>query len=258
MSIENVWREGIHPALPPNAGHRRRMSWAIADWLAFERDLRAAFPNVFFYEEWSRVKDWPARPKLRIIERLDEPGIEREVCAMFPYPGWEPELAFDDTPGRSWRPFWTWKNYLSPHLRFSVWERDEPTKKAFSATERNRIVSSWGSRELTTSFRKSLPAEGRLVAKVLRMIEKRSRKVVPVDFRSYAEFRDGKGKIAAYAMRWESLYASTAVVEWAKSGPDRLVQFESPVHGSERGWLPPECLSDAHWEGIRRPKWAQR
>ncbi len=201
---------------------------------------------------------WPAHPKLRIIERLDEPGIERDICAMFPYPGWKPELELDDNPNRSWRPFWTWKNYLSPRLRFSIRPHDEPFRGSFSDTEPERKVSTWGSRDFTTSFRKSIPAERKLVAKVLRMIEKRSRKVVAIDYRSYAEYRDGKGKIAVYAMRGESLYVSPSVIEWAKSGPDRFVQLTGYIHGQEMGWLPTELVPEALWSGIKRPKWAQR
>lgn len=258
MTIENVWREGPMPTIPANAGERRTISWTLPDWLAFEREIRSAFPNAFFYEEWSRRSGPAAKPKPRILERLDEAGIEREVCVRFPYPGWEPELVLIDNPRPTWEPFWTWKHHVSPSLRFSVRRHDKAFERSFSSTEPSRVVSVWGVCDLTTSYRRQIPAERQLIAKILRMIERRSRKVVPVYFHSYADYCAGKGEISPGFMRQASCLASKSVIEWAKSGPDRLIFFQSIVENVVQVWMPAELIPESWWTGIRRPKWAQR
>lgn len=258
MTVENIWREGHRPTISPGAGHRWAVSWTLDDWRGFERDLRRAFPNVFFYENLGRAADRPERPEPRVLQRLDEPDIRRDICIMFPYPGWKPELVY--VPSKSWQcgAYWTWKNYLSPQLTFGIRPHDRPFETEFSAAEPDRRVQIWGRKEILSSYRRTIPEEGRIVGKIKRMVAARSCNTVALRFRSYADFRDGGGTIAADWMRWESLLASAAVIDWVKSGPDRLVMREDVGENLTMGRLPAELVPDGLWRGLRRPKWAAR
>jgi hypothetical protein len=257
MNIEDLMREGPHPAIPPNAGHRRTVSWTVPDWLAFEQDIRTAFPNAFFYECWKAKTDPVVAPTFRILGRLDEPDIVRDVGVMFPYPGWEPELVVIEPRRPDWLHHWTWKNYLSPHISFSVRPHNEPFEGLFCDSEPESTVQVWGTREILTSYRRELAAERRIVNRVLRMIDKRSGWAVPIYCKSYADFRAGNGRISRN-LRVERCRTSPAVIEWAKGDPNRVIRCQELYKDTVEVWMPLELVPEEWWAGIRRPKWTER
>ncbi len=257
MDIEDLMREGPHPVIPPNTGQRVTLSWTLPDWLAFERDIRTAFPGAFFYEKWRYSWEYVPRPSPRIVERLDDPGIERDINVMFPYPGWEPELVLIEPKGPTSPYSWTWKNYLSPRLTFSVRPHNDPFERRFRETEPDSVVQVWGTRDLLTSYRRELSAEGKMIRRILRMIDKRCGWAVPVRYASYADFRAGKGQISRY-LGSERCRASPAVIEWAMASEDRVIFCQEITNDIVEVWMPLERVPESLWDGIRRPKWAQR
>lgn len=257
MKFEELMREGPRPAIPPNAGHRISVSWSVPDWLAFEADIRTAFPNAFFYERWKAKTDPAVAPSFRILNRLDEPDIERDVCLMFPYPGWEPELFLQEPDYPGPMPHWTWKNYLSPRISFSMRPHNEPRDDIFCESEPESVVKVWGARDILTSYRRELFDERRLVGRIVRMIDRRSRWGVPVYSRSYADFRTGKGWISRY-LRNERCRVSPAVIDWANGGPRRLVRCQEVYKDTVSVWATLEQVPEEWWAGIRKPKWAER
>ncbi len=257
MDIEDLMREGPHPAIPPNTGERRTLSWTLPDWLAFERDIRTAFPNAFFYEKWPNKTEASVRPEIRVLKRLDEPGIGRGIGVMFPYPGWKPELVVIEPKSPDWVHYWTWKNYLSPCLAFSVRPHNDPFSDRLREVEPDSIVQSWGTRDLTTSYRREISAEGKMIRRILRMIDKRCGWAVPVRYASYADFRAGKGHISKY-LRTERCRASPDVIEWANGSPDRVIACQEIGMALFEVWMPLDRVPETLWDGIRRPKWAQR
>ncbi len=257
MKFENLMREGHVPAIYPNAGHRISVSWTVPDWLAFEQDVRTAFPNAFFYERWKAKTDPDVAPTFRVLSRLDEPDIERDVCVMFPYPGWKPELLLEMPERPGWPHHWTWKNYLSPRISFSMRPHNEPFEDIFRASEPDCAVQMWGTRDILTSYRKVLSDERKLVGKIVRMIDRRSRWAVEALCGSYAELLAGKGKISRY-LRTQRCRASPAVIEWANDGPNRLIFCQEVYKDTVLAWLTREQVPEEWWNGISKPKWALR
>ena len=257
MKIEDLMREGERPVIPPDAGHRITVSWTVPDWLAFEADIRAAFPNAFFYEEWPKMRDPEIKPEVRIINRLDEAGIRREINLMFPYAGWAPELEWIPPRDRTEMPFWTWRNYLSPIISFTMRQHNEPFEKIFRASEPNCAVQMWGRRDILTSYRKVLSDERKLVGKIVRMIDRRSRWAVEALCGSYAELLAGKGKISRY-LRTQRCRVSPAVIAWANEAPNRLIFCQEVYKDTVLAWLTLEQVPEQWWTGISKPKWALR
>lgn len=257
MKIEDLMREDERPAIPPNAGHRVAVSWTVPDWLAFERDIRAAFPNAFFYEDWPRKTDTKVAPTFRILGRLDEPDIRRDVKLMFPYPGWKPELVFIQPERPGWPHHWAWKNYLSPIISFSVRPHNEPFDDLFDAADPQSKIRTWSTCEIETSYRRQLSDEVRLVRKILRMADRRCARAVPVNFGSYADFLSGNGRVSRF-VRSERCLASSTVIDWANGAPDRLIRCLHLSEGTFEVWMPLERVPDSWWGDIPKPKWAQR
>jgi hypothetical protein len=96
-------------------GRHVTFAWCPEDWRRFELSVRAAYPNVFFYEELkSSEESGEAEPALMHIERLDHSQPGRTIKMLFPDPAWQPKLV--RRPDKWGKLHWTFDQYWSPRI----------------------------------------------------------------------------------------------------------------------------------------------
>ncbi|MBI3503961.1 MAG: hypothetical protein HY059_03905 [Proteobacteria bacterium] len=256
MRFEELCREGSFPAIVPNAGQRRSLCWRREDAGRLGEELKKAFPNVLFFEMPIRCEYRPENPNIRFFDRLDDAAVDTSVTAVFPYPGWKPDLVFEKTSSTG-RPFWHWAHYLSPIISFSINSYNRVNWNDWRGAAAEQPVENYFASDITTSYRRQLPEEARIQAKVVRLSDKMCTKVVAVIWRSYADFFAGRGEIWGKKKRLGILHVTRNVLGLYRAAPGRAIDLQVAPGGWGIGYLPVEEIPDSWWGDIPKPKWAQ-
>jgi len=257
MTIDLDFLEGEHPAIRPNAGHHVDAHWTDAERRLFGDKLRRKFPNALFFEAftWRDGENEAFKPSF--VGNLDESTPGKEVDVVFPPPAWRPEIVL--TRGKS-LPHWSWKYYLSPIIVISArpgpdW-RVQTVDWFGDAVDGTIRLADWI--KIRTSYRRELESERRIQAAVLRLAVGLGRQLVPVEWASYADYRNRNGRVSLSAMRVERRFASQGIIDWTRAAPRRDIYLSvGRTCRTGESWLPPEDVSDSWWGDIPKPKWAQ-
>ena len=256
MDIENLRREGFRPAIMPNAGVRRTLCWTREDAGRFGETLKKAFPNVLFYKPLRYRRYQPEQPTIEFFDRLD--GLEVDTCAeaIFPYPGWKPELVWEKwtTTGQ---PSWDWAHYLSPIITMHINTYDRVFKREWRDGNAEHQVETYLSCDISTSYRRQIAEESRIQAKVVRLADKMCIRTVAVVWMSYADFVAGRGKI------WDKKkvhirHVTKNVLDRYRAAPGRTLDLALGRDGWGIGYVPIDEIPEDWWNRKLRPKWAQR
>jgi hypothetical protein len=258
MDISDLKREGDHPVISPNAGQGREFCWAPADWGRYGEELKRAFPHVVFHEELGYEAHDEEKPEVRFFERLDDPAISQPITAVFPYPGWKPELVRVTHRLGPPTQYWTWKRYLSPRLRLSVRKQDKCALDNWRGQAADAPIEEWPASRYNSSYRRLLREEQQIATKAFRIAQKLSVRAVPVSWKSLADFREGRFRVSDAGFMIGKGWVSQRVVDWCLQKPQRVMQMFVNVPGSAHGCLPVERVPDSAWGDIHKPKWAQR
>lgn len=255
MDFDDLRREGEHPAIVPDAGLRRTLAWTRADCGRYGELLKQTFPNVLFFEDFGARARRPEKPTIRFVERLDEPDLWRNVEAVFPYPGWKPELTWQQSPYSPTLAFWHWSRYLSPIVTIGVSTYDRIcTANWRGAPDPVRYFHAC---HITTSYRRQLPDEASIQAKAVRIAEGLCVRMPLAFWESYEAFRTRKGKLRVRGGLVDSLHATPAAIDLARREADGVVDLATSSQDWAHSYLPLDAIPDSWWDGIRRPKWAQ-
>jgi len=259
FDFDELRREGPNPAIVPDNGLRREVCWMRPDYDEFGAAVKKRFPHALFFECPVGYEDEAeSPPEPRFLENLGDGRPNRTVQILFPYPGWKPDQVRVRHPfGDSW--FWTWANYLSPIVSVTMPIRNGGGPVTWQ--DRNGSTAVWNrmSRQITTSYRRILPDEKRLQAKIVRMAEWRCVRMVPVEWPSYEDrVAQRNGKVWTSAVRAGGGWVSPAVLAWARERPDHVVDLVPFQDGSGALFcVPPEIVPAAWWGEYPIPRWAQ-
>jgi len=260
MNIDDLMREGERPAISPNAGRVRDLAWTPEDWGRYGAALKAAFPDILFYEDFGHVAYREEKPEVRFFERLDDPAIARRIRAFFPYEGWKPDLVrvLHRFPYGSDPMYWTWAHYLSPLLGLNETSKRSAGHMDWRGQAVDAPIEVWHAGRLNTSYRRLLVEERRIEGKVYRLAQKQCVRAVPVDWSSLEDFRAGRFTVSKVGFMIGKGWTSQAVVDWCLEKPQRVIDLFVNVNGSAHACLPVERVPDSAWGDIRKPKWAER
>ena len=257
MDVRQLLWEGPDPATPPNTGRHIRFGWRLEDWKQFEKSVRAAYPNVFFYEQLKNSEEsGETEPPLTRIERLDQSRSDRTIRMLFPNPDWVPKLI--RLPDKRGKLYWTFDQYWSPRIWFGS-PADGP-----DATWQSRPwhidgvspVEVWASREIQSSFRRQFAHEVKCEAKIMRLACKIGRRMVRVRWESFADYRRGVGRVDRFFSTSASYFASDSVVEWCRRGDSRVLNLMTlNREGLALSHMPPEDVPEHFWGDVKKPKW---
>ena len=254
MDLKELMWEGPDPIVPPNLGHEVRFAWCPEDWRQFELSVRAAYPNVFFYEKFLRSeRSGEIEPKLMRIERLDQSRPGRVIQMLFPDPAWEPKLIRG--PNQYGKPEWDLDQYWSPRIwmgpptagprdNFVRWEGAEDAN-----------LPAWPGRSIQSSYRRQFENEVTCQSKILNLARKRGRRMVIVFWKSFADYQAGIGKVPERIFP-KNYFVSEGVLDWYRQSPKHMLGVNSMAG---RDWtfayLPPEDVPDHFWGDVKKPKW---
>jgi len=257
MDFDDLRREGPEPAIMPNAGRRQIIVWTRADAQRFVELLHDAFPNLFLYEYFGWRDSGEETPNVRILDRVDDPTIFQRVQGFFPYPGWKPELVRVGVGVPGERPHWTWARYLSPSFSFNIPRDDCPWRPEWKQENRARPFETWPRSDISTSYRRRLPEEQRIEAKIMRLARKICVRTVPVQWKTTDDYYNGRGKVSLGGLRVGEGWATQATIDWYRAAPNRLLGGNTWASGGGHGCIPVEEVPDSWWGDIPKPKWAQ-
>ncbi len=258
MDISDLKREGDHPVISPNAGQGREFCWAPADWGRYGEELKRAFPHVVFHEELGHEAYDEEKPVVRFFDRLDDPAISQPIHAVFPYEGWKPELVQATSRFGPPTKHWTWARYLSPSLRLFVRKQDRCALENWRGQAADAPIEEWPASRYNSSYRRLWREEQKIATKAFRIAQKLSVRAVPVYWKSLADFRAGRFKVAKSGFMVGDGWASQRVVDWCLQKPQRVMHMFVDATCGADGCLPVELVPDSAWGDIRKPKWAQR
>ncbi len=256
MDFENLRREGSRPAIVPNAGLRRTLCWTREDAGRYGEALKKAFPNVLFFKPLGHLANRPEKPTVQFLDRLD--GLDVDACAeaIFPYPGWKPDLVYEKwTP--TGKPSWDWAHYLSPTIRMGINTYGFIRKTQWGGPA-EKPTESYHSSEITTSYRKQIPEEARIQAKAIRLADKMCVRTVAILWMSHSDFLSGRGKIWGKNAEIGIRHVTQTVLDWYRAVPGRAIDLGASQDGWGISRLPVDEIPEDWWVGKRRPKWAQR
>lgn len=254
MDMKSLLWEGPHPAVPPNMGHDLSLLWEAEDWDRFMQSVREAFPNVVFFVELKSTEERsPDRPELRIVDRFV--GLEkyRTIKMLFPDPSWEPKYV--RIPNKWGAMEWTLDQYWSPRIWFSG-SLQEVGYQDWMGTAVEDPIAYWGTRGISTSYRRQIEREFKIQAKVLSLARKLGRRTVPIYWKSLKHFREGDGTV----YRWFSTTESCFISPGTMARYRRAKTLALGLHGVGLGMygfsrLPPEDVPDHFWGDVKKPKW---
>ncbi|MBI1245670.1 MAG: hypothetical protein GC202_11745 [Alphaproteobacteria bacterium] len=250
MNFEELRREGSTPAIYPNAGQCRYLCWTREDAGRYGEILKKAFPNILFYRDLGYRASRPEKPELVFLDRLDSLDADTRVEAVFPYPGWKPELVWE-------APSWHWKNYLSPIIMIGINTYDRIQKIEWSGVATDRPIENYFSTDIKTSYRRQIADEVRIQSKVIRLADQMCVRTISVIWMSYADYLAKRGKIWGKRQVYVR-HVTHAVMDWYRAAPGRMIDFS----GGRDGWgitnVPVDEIPDEWWKGKIRPKWTQR
>ena len=258
MDFDDLRREGSTPAISPNAGARRILCWTRRDIGAFGEALRKAFPDALFYEDFRPAKWIPEPPRPRILDRLDDPTIKRNIEIVFPFRGWKPEMASIARGPHPDDRFWTWSQYLSPVVTIWLNARDACVMQDWNGRAMDAPVEYWQESSITTSYRRELPEERRIAEKAVRIAERICVRAVPVGWLSYDDFRSKAERVSEVGLRYGFGWVTPAVLDWYRAAPNRAIRLKVGKNNYGTGCLPVEYVPDSAWGDVPKPKWAQR
>jgi hypothetical protein len=254
MDLKKLMWEGPAPIVPPNMGHRVNFAWCPEDWRRFELSVRAAYPNVFFYEGLLNSEEsGEAEPPLTRIERLDRSRRGRTIRMLFPDPTWEPKwIRRVDGSGN---PYWAFDQYWSP----IIW-MGSPTAESYEdrwwPRDGNPPVVAWPAQSIQSSYRRQFEHEATCQAKILNLARKIGRRMVKIRWESLADYRAGIGRVDPYFRSSEAHYVSDGVIDWYRQDRKRALFLNVlPQLGMAFSRMPPEDVPDHFWGDVKKPKW---
>lgn len=257
MDFNRLSREGSRPEIVPNAGLRRTLCWTNADCGRYGELLRKAFPDIVFFEDFSYCSHLAEPPVVRFLDRLDEPGIRRSVDAFIPYPGWRPDLVQERYRIPPCSEYWTWANYLSPHISIDVFPDVVPRRRGWHNYTEPEIVENWPRKDITTSYRRQIPAEASVQARAVRLADRLCVKTVLIAWDSEADFFAKRGQIWGRGKQLSIRHVTSKVLDWYRAAPARTIDLHVAPAGWAMSYLPVEDIPEDWWKGYIRPKWAQ-
>jgi len=254
MDLKKLMWEGSAPIVPPNMGHTVSFAWCPEDWRRFELSVRAAYPNVFFYEALLNSEEsGEAEPPMTRLERFDRSRPGRTIRMLFPDPTWEPKwIRRADGYGNL---YWTFDQYWSPR----IW-MGPPTAEPYECTwwlrdDRPPVVA-WQGRTIQSSYRRQFEHEARCQAKILNLARKIGRRMVEIRWESLADYRAGIGRVDRFFRSDRSRYASDGVIDWYRQDRKRALFLNVlPQLGMAFSYLPPEDVPEHFWGDVKKPKW---
>jgi len=258
MDFNELSREGPRPEIVPNAGLRRTLCWTNADCGRYGELLRSAFPGIVFYEDFGYRSHLAERPEVRFLDRLDEPGVRRTVGAFIPYPGWRPDLVREKHRIAPHNEYWTWAYYLSPHICIDVFPDIVPRNRSWRRECGAEILENWPNSDITTSYRRQIPAEMAVQAKIVRLADKLCTRTVLIAWESEADFLAKRGRIWGRGTQLAMRHVTSAVLEWYRAAPARSIDLQVAPAGWATSYLPVEEIPESWWGKKPKPKWAQR
>jgi hypothetical protein len=254
MDLKKLMWEGPAPIVPPNMGHTVSFAWCPEDWRRFELSVRAAYPNVFFYEGLLNSEEsGEAEPPLTRIERLDRSRRGRTIRMLFPHPTWEPKwIRRVDGSGN---PYWAFDQYWSP----IIW-MGSPTAESYEdrwwPRDGNPPVVAWPAQSIQSSYRRQFEHEATCQAKILNLARKIGRRMVKIRWESLADYRAGIGRVDPYFRSSEAHYVSDGVIDWYRQDRKRALFLNVlPQLGMAFSRMPPEDVPDHFWGDVKKPKW---
>lgn len=250
--------EGHHPIVAPNAGYRQDFHWTAADAQVFGERLRAEFPHVRYYVVVGSKRDPSKAPEVRFLEGLGTVSARDTITAIFPYPGWRAELVWVEKPQKASMPYWTWRNYLSPIVSIAYRLESRGYSAPWSTLSGQDRHLDWPADSVSTSYRRSFSQEARIARRVISLVRSMCVRTVPVFWKSESDYRAGTGIVSRSGMMLGHGRATPSDLEWYRAEPDRSIGFHEIGGGGAFGCLPVDEVPDSWWDGIRRPKWAQR
>jgi len=260
MNVEDFFLEGTRPAILPNAGTHFYCLWSKADLVRFGQLLRKKYPNVLFYDSLSLLDEEREDFKIRIVESIDQARPQWSLKAVFPPPGWKPNLVHVRPPDRPKWPYWTWENYLSPIISIASWRppHAEWDWTDWYGTAADAPIQTWKLSGLSTSYRRELHVEKRIASAVVRLAANLCRQLVPVRWTAYDAYQRRDGNVNKRSIGRRRMLATQAVIDWSRAKPRREI-YMSPARGEiATTWHPPEDVPDSWWGDTPKPKWAQR
>jgi len=254
MDVKPLLWEGPNPVTPPNMGRSVSFAWCLEDWRKFELSVRAAYPNVFFYEELKNSEEsGEAEPPLTRIERLDESRSERTIRMLFPDPEWVPKLV--RLPDKWGKFHWTFDQYWSRRIWMGS-PRNEPKEDSRWHTDGKIPARYWGANMIQSSFRRQFENEKKIEAKVMNLTRKIGRRMVSIYWQSLADFHAGIGRVAGFFGNSKSFFASEGAIDWYRQNPGATIHIEFPKRsGSAFSHMPPEDVPEHFWGDVKKPKW---
>ncbi len=254
MDVKQLLWEGPTPVTLPNMGRHVTFAWCPEDWRRFELSVRAAYPNVLFYERLKNSEEsGEAEPPLTCIKRLDQsrPGRTIEMC--FPAPEWVPRLI--RRPNKWGKLLWTLDQYWSPQ----IWMGSptlSPVEGIWPHRDGGKPVVGWLSREIQSSFRRQFTHEVKCEARILNLARKIGRRMVEIRWQSASDHQAGIGAVSRFFPMSASFYASDCVVDWYRQDRTRVLNFD-PLNreGLVSSYLPPEDVPEHFWGDVKKPKW---
>jgi hypothetical protein len=257
MDVKQLLWEGPNPITPPNMGRSVSFAWCPEDWRKFELSVRAAYPNVFFYEELkSSEESSEAEPPLTRIERLDQSRVGRVICMLFPDPEWIPKLVH--LPNKWDQLSWTLDQYWSPKI-WMGWPTVGPSRSWQAerwSEDGNAPVAVWPDRAIQSSFRRQFAHEVKCEAKILNLARKIGRRTVRIYWASLDHFRAGDGAVNRHLKTDLSYYVSETVLDWRRQGPMRALDLDVAKNtGVGFSRMPPEDVPEHFWGDVEKPKW---
>ncbi len=257
MDVTKLPWEGPTPVTPPSMGRHVTFAWCPEDWRRFELSVRAAYPNVFFYEELkSSEESGEAEPALMHIERLDHSQPGRTIKMLFPDPAWQPKLV--RRPDKWGKLHWTFDQYWSPRIWMgSPTAGPERSWQAEQWCPDDELpVQVWPNRGIQSSFRRQFPQEAKCEAKILNLARKIGRRTVRIRWASLADFRAGIGTVNLNMHTDFSYYVSESVIDWYRQDRRRALDLEvTKSTGRASSRMPPEDVPEHFWGDVEKPKW---
>lgn len=249
--------EGPIPQTGGDAGHRVEFLWSDEDRLSFGEKLRAEFGCVFIHERILLSEQNPEpEPALRIVERLDLASRDRGTIIEFPHPSWTPKLAWIGTRANPGNLRWTLDQYWSPVLH--LMPRILPIKSTnWDGLAADNPIEFWATIDISTSYRRSVERERRIEQRAMSIAKKIGRKMVPIEWQSCQDFRANRYRIWTAAMKYESIFAGSAAIDWVRAEPHRALRLRIRNSGAAISLLPPEDIPEEIWGDYPKPKWAQ-
>jgi hypothetical protein len=256
MDVNQLLWEGPNPMIPPNMGRSVSFAWCPEDWRKFELSVRAAYPNVFFYECLkSSEESGEVEPPLTRIERLDAARPGRSIEMLFPDPAWEPKLLrLPDKWGKS---HWTFDQYWSPR----IW-MGSPTagpERSWQAekwsVDGDQPVEVWPTRGIQSSLRRQFAHEVKCEAKILNFARKIGRRLINICWRSLADYRARVGTVDRALGTSASFYATDGAIDWYRRDSSRAFCLLVMRDRTGCSYLPPEDVPEHFWGDVEKPKW---